>query len=169
MTRRLRLPVGVVAALAVLFAAGTGGRMVLAGLDDSGGGAIHACQRVADGGIRIVSEDTTCRTGETSLSWNVEGPQGPAGPQGEQGIQGEPGPAGPPGEQGPQGETGAAGQQGPQGEQGPPGPKGDTGAQGPAGPQGPPGPPAEEADWLDRCWATGGNVGDCATDTALPR
>lgn len=179
--RRLKLPVIAVVGAAVLFAAGAGGRMVLASMDSTSGDVIHACQRTADGGIRIVSEGTTCRTGETPLSWNVQGPEGPAGPQGEQGIpgvQGPIGPAGPQGAQGIQGEQGIPGEQGEQGlqgEPGPAGPKGDTGSQGPAGPQGPPGPqgPAgpsgTETDWLDRCWANDSSVGDCAADSAFPR
>lgn len=161
--RRLRLPVVAVVGAAVLFAAGAGGRMVLASIDSTSGDVIHACQRTADGGIRIVSESTTCRTGETPLSWNVQGPEGPAGPQGEQGI---------PGEQGAIGPAGPQGEQGVPGEQGPAGPTGDTGEPGPAGPQGPAGPagPAgAETDWLDRCWANDGSIGDCSADSAFPR
>ena len=63
---------------------------------------IYAC--ISPGGtIRIVDDADSCRSQETPLEWNIEGPEGP---QGEQGLQGDPGPQG---------------EQGPQGDQGPPG------------------------------------------------
>lgn len=170
--RRVRTAVAVVLGAVVLFAAGAGGRMVLAGSHGADGDVIHACQRVADGGIRIVDEGTTCRTGEEALSWNVVGPEGPPGPQGEQGPigpqgeQGVQGPIGPQGEQGVQGEPGPQGEQGPEGPAGPAGPKGDTGAQGPAGP---PGPAGGSVDGVDRCWSTDGSLGDCSTQSAYRR
>ena len=48
---------------------------------------INACAN-KQGALRIVGDLTECKTSETSLSWNVQGPQGP---QGEQGPEGPPG------------------------------------------------------------------------------
>lgn len=86
-----------------------------------------ACINNSTGAIRIVSQSTTCNTGEHKIAWNQTGPVGPQGPAGATG------PAGP---TGPKGATGATGATGPIG---PTGPAGPTGATGPAGPQGPAG------------------------------
>jgi hypothetical protein len=56
---------------------------------------IQACQNDTNGLLRVVSHPGDCRTGETPLSWNVQGPQG------EQGPPGPPGPPGPAGAGGP--------------------------------------------------------------------
>lgn len=48
----------------------------------------YACVKTADGTLRIVSANTTCKASETLISWNQQGPQGPAGPQGPQGPAG---------------------------------------------------------------------------------
>jgi hypothetical protein len=90
---------------------------VVAGVAYAGGGssataAIRACRNKTTGLLRVVNAGANCRTGETLLSWNVEGPTGPSGPAG------------------PKGESGVAGAQGGTG------PQGDTGRTGPAGPQG---------------------------------
>lgn len=53
-------------------------------------GVINACSGKSLGTLRLVDAGTTCRTGETLVSWNVQGQQGPAG---------ETGPAGPAGPQ----------------------------------------------------------------------
>lgn len=82
---------------------------------------IYGCVTANSGAVRIVSATETCRSNETSLVWNVQGPEGPQGP------------VGPSGPQGPAGADGA------QGEIGPAGPQGATGPQGPEGPQGPAG------------------------------
>jgi hypothetical protein len=86
------------------------------------GGRIFACVNRANGSVRIVAQNTTCRPTERSVVWNVVGPQGPAGPAGAQGPAGPQGPAGTTGAQGPVGPTGPAGSAGPQGPQGPAGP-----------------------------------------------
>lgn len=91
---------------------------------------ISACVNNSDGSMRIAS---TCKRGETSLSWNQVGPQGPQGPMGLAGPAGAIGPMGPTGAPGP------AGPIGPMGAPGPAGPMGATGAVGPAGPTGPKG------------------------------
>ena len=58
-------------------------------------GVIHACYSKSGGSLRVIDASvTTCKSGETSLSWSVQGipgPQGPQGPAGPQGPQGEPG------------------------------------------------------------------------------
>ena len=81
---------------------------------------LYACIGKSAGIMRLVQADATCRTGETLVSWSVQGPQGQPGPQGQTGPQGQPGPPG---------LNGAPGATGPQGPQGPAGPRG------PAGPQ----------------------------------
>src|SRR5215469_6698949 len=88
---------------------------------------IFACVNNADGTARFVAQNTTCRSNEHSVAWNVVGPQGLAGPQGLTGATGAQGPAGAAGAQGPAGPQGAAGATGAQG------PAGATGPQGPAG------------------------------------
>ena len=124
-------------ALIAVFAFGAGS--AVAAYANQPPAEIHACVSNNSGAMRVVEAATTCRTGETKLTWNTQGPQGLQGPQGvpgpvgPQGPQGEPGATGP---QGPQGATGATGAQGPQGLQGPQGDKGETGATGPQGPQG---------------------------------
>src|SRR5262245_2102699 len=54
----------------------------------SSDGVIHGCAQKFTGFLRVVDESSDCRRFETSLDWNVQGPQG------EQGVQGEQGPPG---------------------------------------------------------------------------
>ena len=73
-------------------------------------GAIHGCYARSGGSLRVIDATVTnCKSGETSLDWNVQGQQGPQGPNG---------PAGPVGPQGPQGPSGSQGPVGPQGPSG---------------------------------------------------
>jgi len=81
---------------------------------------VHACV-ATNGSLRVVSATATCKPSETTLDWDIIGPQGPIGLTGSQGPAGSTGPQGP---IGPQGQTGPQGQAGPQGE---------AGAQGAAG------------------------------------
>jgi hypothetical protein len=67
---------------------------------------IHACV-AKDGTIRIVAPAAVCRSQETALDWNIQGPAGPAGEQGTQGLQGIQGDQGEPGEPGPRGPSDA--------------------------------------------------------------
>ncbi len=72
---------------------------------------IQGCYDNRTGVLRRVNLASDCTSKETSISWNITGPQGlqgdpgpqgmtgPQGLQGVQGIQGEPGPQGPPGPQ----------------------------------------------------------------------
>lgn len=96
---------------------------VTSGIDPSDP-VVHACVD-AKGAIRLVNGSTTCKSTETGISWNKQGPIGPQGPAGPQGIQGSPGPIGPGGPQGPEGIQGVPGPAGPVGPQGP---KGDPGS-----------------------------------------
>lgn len=48
---------------------------------------IDACYLTKSGVLRVLS-DGTCQKGETTLSWNRQGPQGEQGPQGPVGPQG---------------------------------------------------------------------------------
>ncbi len=43
---------------------------------------IRACRNKTTGLLRVVNAGANCRTGETLLSWNVDGPAGPSGRQG---------------------------------------------------------------------------------------
>ncbi len=69
-----------------------GSAMALATTSD----VIFACQ-AGNGSLRVIASGDACRSNESALSWNIQGPAGPAGPAGEPGPTGEPGPAGPPG------------------------------------------------------------------------
>lgn len=93
------------AAAALLVAAG----VAYATIPDSNG-VIHGCYARSGGSLRVIDASVTnCKSTETSLDWNVQGPQGPQGPTGPTG------PAGPQGTAGPQGPQGPAGPQGPPG------------------------------------------------------
>lgn len=77
-----RLAAGIGVGMAVAAVAGTGVAMAAVNT-----GVISACYN-SSGTLRVA---TSCRSGETALSWNQTGPQGPAG------AQGPAGPAGPAG------------------------------------------------------------------------
>jgi hypothetical protein len=64
---------------------------------------IFACVNSNTGAVRIVSNNTVCKTTEHKTNWNHLGPPGPQGNRGPVGAQGT------------QGATGAAGSTGPQG------------------------------------------------------
>jgi len=101
-----------------LLAASTAGLALAGGIayatiPDSGG-VIHTCFKGSDatkpGGatLSIVDSESgaTCKTGDTGLTFNQQGPPGPQGdpgPQGPAGPQGDPGPQGPAGPPGPSG------------------------------------------------------------------
>lgn len=104
----------------------------------------YGCVNNTTGDLRVVSQTTTCNSGERKIQWNQAGPQGPAGPKGATGATGAQGPQGPAGAKGATGATGAQGPAGPQGPAGAKGSTGATGAQGPAGPTGPQGPQGQQ-------------------------
>jgi hypothetical protein len=58
---------------------------------------IYACVNNSTGAIRIVSATSTCKSRESPLSWNVQGPIGPQGLQGVKGDKGDTGATGPAG------------------------------------------------------------------------
>jgi len=89
---------------------------------------------------KIVAIGATCGKKQTTLSWNIAGPQGPIGPVGVQGARGPTGSVGAAGPTGPTGPVGLAGPVGPRGSTGPTGPTGPVGSAGAQGPQGPAGP-----------------------------
>jgi hypothetical protein len=136
MTKRTRFPrVARAGAIAVATGlAATTGLSVVPGVGAAPAGAatakIFACYSDSTGEMFRVTSTKNCPTGETKISWNVEGPQGAQGKTGAQGREGKTGAKGP---------QGSAGAQGPQGVRGPQGPQGKAGAQGAPGPQGPPG------------------------------
>jgi hypothetical protein len=103
---RRRVP----AALAI----SVGALLVVAGvayatIPDSSG-AIHGCYARSGGSLRVIDATVTnCKSGETSLDWNVQGQQGSQGPSGPVGPAGPQGPQGPIGSQGPAGAQGSSG------------------------------------------------------------
>jgi hypothetical protein len=119
------------------------------------------------GQIRLVGAGETCKSNESPLSWNIQGPQGPqglqgpAGPTGATGATGTPGAVGAAGATGATGPQGAAGATGAKGEIGPAGP---TGSQGLSGLQGPPGNDGAGID----LGAIAGNVYQCDGSVAKP-
>ena len=101
----------------------TGG-IAQAAIPDSQG-QVHLCVKTGDtkkeGGanVHVIDPDGgRCKSDQTRLAINQQGPAGPIGPQGAQGAQGPRGLQGLPGPQGP------AGPEGPEGPQGPPGQSG---------------------------------------------
>lgn len=80
------------AALAAALVAAVAGAIAWAGGDDAS--VVHACVSGGSGLVRIPAAGDACRTNETAVEWNVQGPPGPPGPQGEPGPQGPAGPAG---------------------------------------------------------------------------
>lgn len=95
-----------VAGLALVSLAATG--VVYATIPSNN--TIYGCYTKSGGTLSVIDPSTTsCKSGETSIAWNVTGPIGPVGPQGPQG------PTGPEGPQGVQGLTGPTGPAGPAG------------------------------------------------------
>jgi hypothetical protein len=52
---------------------------------------IQACKHKVTGRLRAVATVDACRTSETAISWNQQGPAGPQGPPGPPGPKGDPG------------------------------------------------------------------------------
>ena len=99
---------------------------------------IYACYSDKTNELFRLNYPTTkkCPSGETMLSWNIQGPQGATGAQGKTGAQGAAGAQGATGKTGAQGAAGAQGATGAQGAAGAQGARGAQGAQGAAGAQG---------------------------------
>jgi len=103
-----------------LIAIGAAGALVLgAGIAYAtipSGNVISGCYAKSGGTLRVIDGGVTnCKSNETSLNWNVQGPQGVQGAQGATGAQGAAGATGAQGPAGPNGATGPAGPQGPAG------------------------------------------------------
>jgi hypothetical protein len=90
----------VVAYLALFLAVGASGGYALAA---SEGKTITVCADKSTGVLHLKTRGR-CKSTQTRLTWNQQGPQGAAGAQGSQGAQGA---RGPQGVQGPQGALGA--------------------------------------------------------------
>jgi hypothetical protein len=95
-------------------------------------GVVNGCYAVTEGlllgpskgELRVVESGESCRSYETALSWNQEGPKGDPGPPGP---KGDPCLSSDPACVGPQGEPGAPGEPGDPGDPGLPGPPGVSG------------------------------------------
>ncbi len=146
---RIRTAIGLAMAAVVI-----GGGIAVAD-SPTAADVITGCYDRSGGNLRVIDAADRCKSSETRIQWNEQGPVGAAGPsgpsgpagqagaQGDKGDTGDTGPAGPAGtngEPGPQGEQGVAGPSGPTGPHGEQGPAGTQGEQGPAGPQGEQGP-----------------------------
>lgn len=118
------------------------------------------CYMKSGGAIRVIDPSvTTCKSGETMISWNMKGPAGPTGPAGPAGAMGLTGPTGP------------AGPAGPAGAMGPAGPAGSTGPAGPTGPQGPqgdPGPAGVGALVFEKTWNAPSSNSSCCVWQDIP-
>jgi hypothetical protein len=106
-------------------------------------GVINGCYRTSlddqKGQLRVVDDPDSCRSNETPIRWNQEGPKGAAGAQGIQGVQGPKGDAGSTGSQGPKGDKGDSGAAGTNGTNGVDGKDGQPGTNGVDGKDGQPG------------------------------
>ena len=86
-----RLTAAGIGAAALLVVAGG---IVYATIPDASG-VIHGCYSKSGGDLRVIDNSVTnCKSTETALNWNLQGPQGVQGPQGAQGPQGPAGTSG---------------------------------------------------------------------------
>ncbi len=112
--RRWRLPLLAVAIGGALFGVTTA---VQASIPDNG--VIHGCYGNS-GGLRVIDNATeACKSAETALNWNQQGPTGPRGTTGPKGSTGAAGAAGNDGTNGTNGKDGASGPTGATGATGP--------------------------------------------------
>jgi len=80
-------------AVAVVALAAVGVGVALAAIPSNG--QINGCFLKSGGTLRVIDTTvTTCKAGEQSLSWNVQGAPGAKGDTGAPGAPGAPGPAG---------------------------------------------------------------------------
>jgi hypothetical protein len=108
---RLRLNVVNLAALLVLALVATG---ITFAATSGSSGTLSGCASKKTGALRILTSKHKCGKGESSLSWNAQGPPGATGATGAVGAPGAPGaPGGPAGAKGATGATGATGPAGP--------------------------------------------------------
>ena len=86
----------VIAYLALFVALGAGGGYAVAASNDK---TITVCADKKTGVLHLKTRGR-CKSSQTRVSWNRQGPQGPSGVQGPTGLQGPAGAAGPAGAQG---------------------------------------------------------------------
>lgn len=81
--------IAVLAASALLAVAVLVSGFALGSVPDADG-SIHGCYRTNSGRLRVIDSDEgqRCRTHETALEWNQDGPTGPPGPPGPPGSGG---------------------------------------------------------------------------------
>jgi hypothetical protein len=87
---------------------------VVSNANATNGNVIKACANKKTGAMRFLARGS-CKSSETSLSWNQQGPTGPIGATGAPGPAGPAGARGATGATGPSGATGATGATGPSG------------------------------------------------------
>ena len=124
-----------VTATIALFFALSGGVAFATGTIPGSDGEFDACYK-SNGDVRLVSDQSECKSIETPTHWSQTGPQGPKGDKGDPGTpgaKGDKGEQGDPGAPGAKGDPGTPGAKGDKGDPGSPGAKGDKGDQGPAG------------------------------------
>jgi hypothetical protein len=115
--------------VAFILGAFSAGAIAVAQSGGSSSAVVNGCVAKKSGQLRVLAKGKTkCKSGESALSWNKQGPAGAAGAAGASGA------AGTQGERGPAGTAGAAGARGPAGADGAPGADGADGATGPQGP-----------------------------------
>ena len=129
-----------ISALIFTFLAGSGVAYGVRGFVDTDHSAIAVCVNRANGDMRAVGYDDSCKSQEERIvlalgpgSAGATGPTGATGAKGDTGAQGPTGAAGASGATGPTGDTGAQGPAGASGAAGASGPAGAVGATGAAG------------------------------------
>jgi hypothetical protein len=65
-----------------------------AGVIPDASGVIHGCYAKTTKVLRVIGSTATCKSNETALNWNQQGPQGATGAQGPKGDTGAPGQSG---------------------------------------------------------------------------
>ena len=88
---QLRLSMRLVAVASVILALALGVAAVGTVFAQSTTTTINGCVSNKSGALRVVNSPSACKSGETAISWNQQGPQGPQGIQGPQGNLGQPG------------------------------------------------------------------------------
>jgi hypothetical protein len=92
--RILGAPRGVLIAVTTIAALGLAGGVAYATIPD-GGGVIHTCYLKSGGALRVVDSPASgCKSNESPLDWNANGPTGPTGATGAAGATGATGPTG---------------------------------------------------------------------------
>lgn len=86
--RRRSAPGTIIGSVALLAALGSGAYAAIPAED----GTIQGCYANNNGDLRL--SDQACRTKETAIGWNQQGPKGERGEVGPRGESGPPGPAG---------------------------------------------------------------------------